>query len=64
LRRAAELCQGWLPAKLGPDQIRQKRAVLDGYARAAGRDPAQAQAAFSAALYGYLAHAEETTTSR
>jgi probable F420-dependent oxidoreductase len=41
LRRAAELCQGWFPSKLGPDQIRQKRAVLDGYARAAGRDPAQ-----------------------
>jgi alkanesulfonate monooxygenase SsuD/methylene tetrahydromethanopterin reductase-like flavin-dependent oxidoreductase (luciferase family) len=41
LRRAAELCQGWLPAKLGPDQIREKRAVLDGYAREAGRDPAE-----------------------
>lgn len=39
LRRAAELCQGWLPAKIGPDQIREKRAVLDGYAREAGRDP-------------------------
>lgn len=41
LRRAAELCQGWMPAKLSPAQIIQKRAVLDGYARAAGRDPAQ-----------------------
>lgn len=41
LRRAAELCQGWLPAKIGPDRIREKRAVLDGYARAAGRDPAE-----------------------
>ena len=41
LRRAAELCQGWMPAKLSPAQIAQKRAVLGGYARAAGRDPAQ-----------------------
>jgi probable F420-dependent oxidoreductase len=40
IRRAAELCQGWLPAKLGPDQIREGRAKLAGYARAAGRDPA------------------------
>jgi probable F420-dependent oxidoreductase len=40
LRRAAELCDGWLPAKVGPDQIREGRAKLDGYARAAGRDPA------------------------
>ena len=39
IRRAAELCQGWLPAKLGPDRIREGRAKLDGYARAAGRDP-------------------------
>jgi probable F420-dependent oxidoreductase len=39
IRRAAELCQGWLPAKLGPDQIRAGRAALDRYARAAGRDP-------------------------
>lgn len=41
IRRAAELCQGWLPAKLGPDRIRAGRARLDAYARAAGRDPAQ-----------------------
>lgn len=40
LRRAAELCDGWLPAKLGPDEITAKRAELDEYARAAGRDPA------------------------
>jgi probable F420-dependent oxidoreductase len=40
LRRAASLCDGWLPAKLGPDEIREGRAKLDGYARAAGRDPA------------------------
>ncbi len=30
-----------MPAKLSPAQIAQKRAVLDGYARAVGRDPAQ-----------------------
>jgi probable F420-dependent oxidoreductase len=40
LRRAAELCDGWLPAKLGPARIRAGRSTLDGYARAAGRDPA------------------------
>ncbi|WP_329247359.1 LLM class flavin-dependent oxidoreductase [Actinoallomurus sp. NBC_01490] len=40
IRRAAELCQGWLPAKLGPDRIREGRAKLETYARAAGRDPA------------------------
>ncbi|WP_433461757.1 LLM class flavin-dependent oxidoreductase [Spirillospora sp. CA-128828] len=40
LRRAAELCQGWLPAKLGPGQVKEKRARLDAYARDAGRDPA------------------------
>jgi probable F420-dependent oxidoreductase len=39
IRRAAELCQGWLPAKLGPDQVRAGRASLAEYARAAGRDP-------------------------
>lgn len=40
IKRAAQLCQGWLPAKIGPDQVRQGRVRLDGYARAAGRDPA------------------------
>jgi alkanesulfonate monooxygenase SsuD/methylene tetrahydromethanopterin reductase-like flavin-dependent oxidoreductase (luciferase family) len=39
IRRAAELCQGWLPAKLGPDQVRAGRTRLAEYARAAGRDP-------------------------
>jgi probable F420-dependent oxidoreductase len=38
--RAAQLCQGWLPAKLSPDQVRAGRASLDEHARAAGRDPA------------------------
>lgn len=40
IRRAAELCQGWLPAKLGPDGIRAGREKLATYARAANRDPA------------------------
>jgi probable F420-dependent oxidoreductase len=39
IRRAAELCQGWLPAKVGPDQLAEGRAKLADYARAAGRDP-------------------------
>jgi probable F420-dependent oxidoreductase len=41
IRRAAELCDGWLPAKLGIDGIREGRAKLARYARAAGRDPSQ-----------------------
>ncbi len=40
IRRAAELCQGWLPAGIGPDRIREGQAKLGQYARAAGRDPA------------------------
>jgi probable F420-dependent oxidoreductase len=40
IRRAAELCQGWLPAKIGPAAIRDGRQALDRCARAAGRDPA------------------------
>jgi len=39
IRRAARLCQGWLPAKLGPAAIAAGRARLDRYARDAGRDP-------------------------
>jgi probable F420-dependent oxidoreductase len=39
IRRAAELCDGWLPAKLGVDGVREGRAKLERYARAAGRDP-------------------------
>jgi probable F420-dependent oxidoreductase len=41
IRRAAELCQGWLPAKIGPDRIRAGRRSLERYARQAGRDPSQ-----------------------
>jgi probable F420-dependent oxidoreductase len=39
LRRAAELCQGWLPAKIGPAKIAEGRAKIAKYAEAAGRDP-------------------------
>jgi probable F420-dependent oxidoreductase len=39
MRRAGELCEGWLPAKIGPDRIRAGREKVAGYARAAGRDP-------------------------
>lgn len=39
LRRAAELCDGWLPAKMSPQGIAAGRAKLAEYARAAGRDP-------------------------
>src|SRR5258708_27873757 len=41
IRRAAEFCQGWLPAEIGPEQIAEGRRLLDLYARAAGRDPAE-----------------------
>jgi probable F420-dependent oxidoreductase len=39
LRRAAELCQGWLPAKIGPQRIAEGRAEIIRLAGAAGRDP-------------------------
>lgn len=39
IRRAAELCEGWLPAMLGPEGIRAGRSKLEEYARLAGRDP-------------------------
>jgi probable F420-dependent oxidoreductase len=39
LRRAAELCQGWLPAKIGPGKIAEGRATIARYAAAVGRDP-------------------------
>ena len=38
-RRAGELCDGWLPAKIGPDKIRSGRERVEAYAKAAGRDP-------------------------
>jgi len=41
IRRAAELCEGWLPAKIGPDRIRTGRMTLERHARQAGRDPSK-----------------------
>jgi probable F420-dependent oxidoreductase len=38
IRRAAELCEGWLPAGMGPERIRQGRDRLHAYADAVGRD--------------------------
>ncbi len=39
IRRAGERCEGWLPAKLGPDGIAAGRAKIAAHAREAGRDP-------------------------
>ena len=39
IQRAGELCEGWLPAKIGVQGIRAGKEKLDQYARAAGRDP-------------------------
>ncbi len=39
IRRAAELCQGWLPAGMGPARIAEGREKLRAYALAAGRNP-------------------------
>jgi len=39
IRRAAELCDGWLPAGIGPERIAAGREKLYAYAREAGRDP-------------------------
>lgn len=40
IRRAAQLCEGWLPAALGPEKLSQGRERLYEYALAAGRDVA------------------------
>jgi probable F420-dependent oxidoreductase len=37
LRRAAELCQGWLPAKIGPGKIAEGRAKITRYAESVDR---------------------------
>jgi alkanesulfonate monooxygenase SsuD/methylene tetrahydromethanopterin reductase-like flavin-dependent oxidoreductase (luciferase family) len=39
IRRAAQLCEGWLPAGMGPAKIAAGRDRLRAYAQAAGRDP-------------------------
>jgi probable F420-dependent oxidoreductase len=41
IRRAAVLGQGWLPAGIGPEQVRAGRQKLERWAREAGRDPAE-----------------------
>lgn len=41
IRRAAELCEGWLPAAIGPARIAAGCATLAELATAAGRDPAE-----------------------
>lgn len=41
IRRAAFYGQGWLPAGIGPERIREGRAKLERYAMEAGRDPSQ-----------------------
>jgi len=46
IRRAAELCEGWLPAAMGPERIRQGRDRLQMYAEAAGRDSAAVEIAY------------------
>ncbi len=39
IRRAAELCDGWLPAGIGPEQVAEGRDRLFAFAERAGRDP-------------------------
>jgi probable F420-dependent oxidoreductase len=40
LERVVAWGDGWLPNRVTPDQLREKRATLDRLAKAAGRDPA------------------------
>jgi probable F420-dependent oxidoreductase len=40
LERIVDWGDGWLPNRVTPDQLREKRATLDRLAREAGRDPA------------------------
>lgn len=39
IRRAAELCEGWLPAGIPAEAIAAGKQKLESWARAAGRDP-------------------------
>jgi probable F420-dependent oxidoreductase len=41
LRRAAQLCQGWLPAKTTPAKIVEGRGKIAEYAATAGRNPGE-----------------------
>jgi probable F420-dependent oxidoreductase len=45
IRRAAELCQGWLPAAMGPERLAAGKSKLVAYAEAAGRDPSSIEIA-------------------
>lgn len=49
-RRAGELCEGWLPAKIGPAGIRAGREKVAQYARDAGRDPASIRTALQSVV--------------
>ena len=40
LRRIVRYADGWLPNRISPEDLREKRAELDRRAEAAGRDPA------------------------
>ena len=40
LERVVAWGDGWLPNRVTPDQLREKRATLDRLAKEAGRDPA------------------------
>lgn len=62
LRRAGELCQGWLPAKIGPAEIRSGREKVVQYARAAGRDPEQITTALQTVVC--IADTEEQARER
>lgn len=39
MRRAGEIGEGWLPAGLSPERLREGKARVAAYARAAGRSP-------------------------
>src|SRR5581483_2344911 len=39
IQRAAELCEGWLPAGLSPEAVAAGKEKLERWAEAAGRDP-------------------------
>ncbi|HEX5529303.1 MAG TPA: LLM class flavin-dependent oxidoreductase, partial [Methylomirabilota bacterium] len=41
LERIVAWGDGWLPNRVTPDQLREKRATLDRLAKEAGRDPAR-----------------------
>ena len=60
IQRAAAMCEGWLPAKIGPERIRAGRLMLENYARQAGRDPAK----ISIALQSVVCLGDTTAQAR